>query len=110
MLLTIHNLNASDFGSYKCVCKNYIGEVDGSITLNGKFITVTEYILTMITVVMTFLLRIYLKDVLFMIRKARRYLFTSLQFISTYSISFCRAGAHDIADILQRSSSRPRSM
>ena len=36
MQLTIHQLNASDFGSYKCVCKNYIGEVDGSITLNGE--------------------------------------------------------------------------
>ena len=36
ILLTIHHLNASDFGSYKCVCENYIGKVHGSITLNGK--------------------------------------------------------------------------
>ncbi|KAF6213066.1 hypothetical protein GE061_010780 [Apolygus lucorum] len=33
MKLTIHNVGPSDFGSYKCVSKNSLGETDGTIKL-----------------------------------------------------------------------------
>ncbi|XP_043212840.1 lachesin-like [Amphibalanus amphitrite] len=46
MLLTIHHLNSSDFGSYKCICENYIGKVDGSITLNEILQPTTERVTT----------------------------------------------------------------
>ncbi|UXI18035.1 Inactive phospholipase C-like protein 2 [Sarcoptes scabiei] len=37
MRLTILNLDEKDFGSYKCVSKNFIGEKEGLIRLYGKF-------------------------------------------------------------------------
>jgi hypothetical protein len=33
MKLTIHSVGPSDFGSYKCVSKNSLGDTDGSIKL-----------------------------------------------------------------------------
>lgn len=37
MMLKIRRVNKSDFGSYKCVAKNSLGETDGVIKLEGKF-------------------------------------------------------------------------
>lgn len=37
MILTIHNLQEPDFGTYTCTAKNSLGEVDFSIRLYGKF-------------------------------------------------------------------------
>lgn len=43
MRLTILNLDEKDFGSYKCVSKNFIGEKEGLIRLYGKFWIKTIY-------------------------------------------------------------------
>lgn len=37
MQLTIRNLQSSDFGSYRCISKNSLGETEGSIRLYGEF-------------------------------------------------------------------------
>ncbi|XP_043666442.1 neurotrimin-like isoform X2 [Vespula pensylvanica] len=36
MKLTIHSVNTSDYGSYKCVSRNSLGDTDGSISVYGK--------------------------------------------------------------------------
>ncbi|KAK2585130.1 hypothetical protein KPH14_008637 [Odynerus spinipes] len=36
MKLTIHSVSASDYGSYKCVSRNSLGDTDGSISVYGK--------------------------------------------------------------------------
>jgi hypothetical protein len=36
MMLKIRSVSKSDFGSYKCVAKNSLGETDGVIKLDGK--------------------------------------------------------------------------
>lgn len=38
MKLRIRNITQQDFGSYRCVAKNSLGETDGYIKLDGKFI------------------------------------------------------------------------
>lgn len=38
MKLTIKTVGPNDFGTYKCVSKNSLGETDGSIKLYRKFI------------------------------------------------------------------------
>lgn len=35
MMLKIRNVSLKDFGSYKCVAKNSLGETDGVIKLDG---------------------------------------------------------------------------
>jgi hypothetical protein len=35
MRLTIRDLSQSDFGNYKCISKNSLGETEGSIRLYG---------------------------------------------------------------------------
>lgn len=37
MKLKIRNVGPADFGSYRCVAKNSLGETDGLIKLDGKF-------------------------------------------------------------------------
>lgn len=37
MKLTIVNVDIADFGTYKCVAKNSLGETDGSIKLYRKY-------------------------------------------------------------------------
>lgn len=37
MMLKIRGVSARDFGSYKCVAKNSLGETDGIIRLDGNF-------------------------------------------------------------------------
>ncbi|CAH2005353.1 unnamed protein product [Acanthoscelides obtectus] len=37
MMLKIRKVDKSDFGSYRCVAKNSLGETDGVIKLEGKF-------------------------------------------------------------------------
>ena len=36
MKLTVRNLTARDFGSYRCISKNSLGETEGTIRLYGK--------------------------------------------------------------------------
>jgi hypothetical protein len=36
MMLKIRSVKHNDFGSYKCVAKNSLGETDGVIKLDGK--------------------------------------------------------------------------
>lgn len=36
MKLTVRNLTIRDFGSYRCISKNSLGETEGSIRLYGK--------------------------------------------------------------------------
>lgn len=37
MMLKIRNVGPGDFGSYKCVAKNSLGETDGVIKLEGTY-------------------------------------------------------------------------
>lgn len=37
MKLTIRNLQYGDFGNYRCISKNSLGETEGSIRVYGKF-------------------------------------------------------------------------
>lgn len=39
MKLTVHKLEARDFGNYRCISKNSLGETEGSIRLYGKITT-----------------------------------------------------------------------
>lgn len=39
MMLKIRSVSPGDFGSYKCVAKNSLGETDGVIRLDGEFIS-----------------------------------------------------------------------
>lgn len=36
MKLTIKSVSPADFGTYRCVSKNSLGETDGTIKLYGK--------------------------------------------------------------------------
>lgn len=36
MKLTVRGLNSKDFGNYRCISKNSLGETEGSIRLYGK--------------------------------------------------------------------------
>lgn len=42
MRLTIRDLGQSDFGNYKCISKNSLGETEGSIRLYGKHAVVMK--------------------------------------------------------------------
>lgn len=44
MKLTIKAVTPADFGSYKCVSKNSLGDTDGSIKLYRKFFQHLKYI------------------------------------------------------------------
>lgn len=37
MKLVIHSVGPSDYGSYKCVSRNSLGDTDGTIKLYSKF-------------------------------------------------------------------------
>lgn len=37
MKLTIRSLNQEDYGTYKCVTKNSLGEAEGSMRIYGEF-------------------------------------------------------------------------
>lgn len=37
MRLTIRDLSQADFGNYKCISKNSLGETEGSIRLYGTY-------------------------------------------------------------------------
>lgn len=39
MILHIKRLQSSDFGGYKCISKNSIGDTEGTIRLYGGFIS-----------------------------------------------------------------------
>jgi hypothetical protein len=41
MMLKIRSASKSDFGSYKCVAKNSLGETDGLIKLDGELTCVS---------------------------------------------------------------------
>lgn len=42
MKLTIKDINIADFGTYKCVVKNSLGETDGSIKVYRKCCKLTK--------------------------------------------------------------------
>lgn len=42
MKLTIHNVGPADFGSYKCVSKNSLGDTDGTIKLYCEYLEQIE--------------------------------------------------------------------
>lgn len=41
MKLTINSVSATDFGSYKCVSRNSLGDTDGSIKVYRKYTVAT---------------------------------------------------------------------
>lgn len=41
MKLTIRNLQTGDFGNYRCISKNSLGETEGSIRLYGTYLLIT---------------------------------------------------------------------
>lgn len=45
MKLRIFNLDEKDFGSYKCVAKNVLGEKEGLVRLYGKQMTLTHFVI-----------------------------------------------------------------
>ena len=57
MRLTIRNFRKSDFGGYKCISKNSIGDAEGNIRLYGKFFhfgSFFTHLLTLVEYVETF--------------------------------------------------------
>jgi hypothetical protein len=44
MRLTVRNFRKSDFGGYKCISKNSIGDAEGNIRLYGKFFFYSEHL------------------------------------------------------------------
>lgn len=44
MKLTVRNLQAEDFGNYRCVSKNSLGETEGSIRLYGKRVVTCVFV------------------------------------------------------------------
>jgi hypothetical protein len=45
MMLKIRSVKHNDFGSYKCVAKNSLGETDGVIKLDGKLLVNTPEVI-----------------------------------------------------------------
>lgn len=43
MMLKIKNITKDDFGFYKCIAKNSLGETDGIIKLDGNFSTLVDW-------------------------------------------------------------------
>lgn len=43
MRITIKNVNSTDFGSYRCVAKNSLGETDGTIKLYGMIFFLSHF-------------------------------------------------------------------
>lgn len=37
MRIVIYNVTSKDFGTYRCVCKNSLGDTEGTIKLYSKF-------------------------------------------------------------------------
>lgn len=46
MMLKIKNITKEDFGFYKCIAKNSLGETDGIIKLDGNFLTLVDWFKT----------------------------------------------------------------
>ena len=44
MKLTVHKLQGRDFGNYRCISKNSLGETEGSIRLYGNIVFSTNCI------------------------------------------------------------------
>ena len=42
MKLTIKSVRSQDFGSFRCVATNSLGETDGKIKLYSKYITISR--------------------------------------------------------------------
>lgn len=42
MMLKIRSVGPTDFGSYRCVAKNSLGETDGIIKLEGKAVVIVK--------------------------------------------------------------------
>lgn len=61
MRLTINDVDAQDFGSYRCVAKNSLGDTDGAIKLYRKYMSIATTIITIIR------LHIHIYDFMFMV-------------------------------------------
>lgn len=46
MMLKIRNITKDDFGFYKCIAKNSLGETDGIIKLDGNYLNITCFMLS----------------------------------------------------------------
>lgn len=44
MMLKIKNITKEDFGLYKCIAKNSLGETDGIIKLDGKYLAARYFL------------------------------------------------------------------
>lgn len=45
MMVTVRKFQKEDIGSYRCIAKNSLGEVDSSIRLYGKYINIIKFFL-----------------------------------------------------------------
>lgn len=43
MQLTIKTVSAGDYGSYKCIAKNSLGDTDGTIQLYGEYQSISHW-------------------------------------------------------------------
>lgn len=67
MKLTIVDVELSDFGSYKCMARNSLGETDGTIKLYRKYLLIYQYfsLQTIICCIFILLMHILLKKCIF---------------------------------------------
>ena len=52
--LTIKQVNPGDYGAYKCVSKNSLGETEGQIRLYGEFCIVSLLLFCVAVIIRTF--------------------------------------------------------
>jgi hypothetical protein len=59
MMLKIRSVSKGDFGSYKCVAKNSLGETDGVIKLDGKLSYVPKIWIMKAVIIWTYPIQSY---------------------------------------------------
>lgn len=62
MKLTVRNLQVHDFGNYRCISKNSLGETEGSIRLYGRWKLFSHlFPLVLVSYVSYFCFQVYIK-------------------------------------------------